>query len=397
MAEAFRRSIKGDRVIWVVVVMLFLFSILAVLSSFSKPSGAAMFSTLLKQSAIIMFGLLVMYIFHNLPISIYRKVAVIGIVISVILLLYMFAFGVTINGARRWIRIFGMTFQPADVAKVAIVLYLAKVFEEGNLDSYKKVFQKIVVPVGIICTLILFADASTTLLIGSVCLCIMFIGGIKKRYIVYTIGIAAGLLLNIYALERSGVLPESRISEAISRFNIFLLSEDEEAKKPNDVYQETQAKIAIASGGIVGKGPGNSTQRYFLPYAHADYIYAIIVEEYGLFGGIIILMSYLWLLYRAIIISRKCSRIFPIVLVLGLSLVIVFQAIMHMGVSVGMFPVTGQTLPFVSHGGSSILFMSIALGITLAVSRTADNQELSLIGVEQDGDDTNVQPQKLKA
>ncbi len=395
MAGAFRRSIKGDRVIWMVIVMLFLFSILAVYSSSSKPSGAEMFSTLLKQSAIIMFGFLIMYIFHSLPISIYRKIAIIGMVISIILLLYMFAFGVTINGAKRWVSIFGITFQPADVAKVAIVLYLAKVFEEGKLNSYKEIFQKIVAPVGIVCTLLLFADASTTILIAAVCLCIMFFGGIKMRYILTTIAVAIATVFVIYALDKT-VLPKSRLTEALKRIDTFFLTDEEAAKNPDDVYQETQAKIAIASGGIVGKGPGGSTQRYYLPYAYSDYIYAIIVEEYGLFGGIIILMGYLWLLYRAVVIAKKCSKLFPVILVLGLSLFIVFQAIIHMGVSVGLFPVTGMTLPFVSHGGSSIVFMSIAIGITLAVSRTADNQELSLIGVEQDSDDTNTQVQKLK-
>jgi cell division protein FtsW len=395
MASAFRRSIKGDKVIWMVVAMLFLFSILAVFSSSSKPSGTAMFSPLLKQSILIILGLFIMYIFHNIPISLYRKLAILGIIITIVLLLYMLAFGVTINGAKRWVRLFGLTFQPADVAKVAIILYLAKIFEEGNLNTFEKVFKKIILPVGIICTLIIIADASTALLIGTACLCIMFVGGVKMKYILNTIGIAIGALVLIFALDKT-VLPKTRITDALDRIEVFF-NKEKAKESPRKVYQANQAKIAVASGGIVGKGPGNSTQRYFLPYPYSDYIYAIILEEYGLIGGMAILMAYLWLLYRAVVISKKCSRLFPVILVLGLSLVIVFQAIIHMGVSVGLFPVTGQTLPLVSHGGSSIVFMSIALGITLAVSRTADNQELSLEGLEQDIDEGNTLPQKLKA
>lgn len=396
MATAFRRSIKGDRTIWMIVIMLFLFSILAVFSSSSKPSGVSMFSPLLKQLVLISVGLFIMYVFHNTPISLYRKLAVVGMVITIALLLYMLAFGVTINGARRWVRILGLTFQPADVAKVAIIIYLAKVFEEGKLDNYKKVLTKIVAPIAIVCSLIIIVDASTALLVGAACFCIMFVGGVKMKYMLNTIVLAIGVILLIYALDKT-VLPKTRISTALQRIEVFF-DKEKARENPSETYQANQAKIAVSSGGFVGKGPGNSTQRYFLPYPYSDYIYAIILEEYGLFGGIIILMAYLWLLYRAVVISKKCSRLFPVILVLGLSLVIVFQAIIHMGVSVGLFPVTGQTLPLVSHGGSSIVFISLALGITLAVSRTADNQELTLEGLEQDeNDNSNMLPQKLKA
>ncbi len=397
MASAFSKSIKGDRVIWIVVTMLFLFSILAVYSSFDRSSEASIFSPLFKQSVIIMVGFLIIYIFHNLPIAIYRKVAIIGIYVSIFLLIYMLLGGTVLNDAKRSIRLFGLTFQPADVTKIAVVLYLAKVFEDNDLNSFEKVAKKIILPVGLICALLLFADASASILVGAVCFFIMFIGGIKKTYLFYTLGLAMAALLFIYSVEKAGVIPSTRISVGIDRITTFSFSEEEAAKDPDKVNQENQAKIAVSSGGIVGKGSGNSTQRYFIAYAYADYIYAIIIEEYGLLGGVIVLMGYLWLLYRAVVIAKKCSRLFPVILVLGLSLIIVFQAIIHMGVSVGIFPVTGLTLPFVSHGGSSIIFMSIAIGITLAVSRTADNQELSLMGVEQDSDDANTQVQKQKA
>lgn len=397
MASAFSRSIKGDRVIWIVVIMLFLFSILAVYSSFSRSTETSIFSPLLTQSLIVMVGLFTIYFFHNLPIIIYRKIAIIGIYASIFLLVYMLLGGMVLNDAKRSLRILGFTFQPADVAKIAVVLYLAKVFEDGDLNSFEKIVRKIILPIGIICALLLFAEVSSSILVGAVCFSVMFIAGVKKRYLLYTIIIAIVSVLSIHAMEKADIIPGSRISVAMGRFAIFSLSDEEKAKKPNDVYQEKQAEIAISSSGIVGKGPGNSIQRHSLSYSYTDYIYAIIIEEYGLLVGVIILMGYLWLLYRAVIIAKKCSKIFPVILVLGLSLVIVFQAIVHMGVSVGIFPVTGVTLPFVSHGGSSILFMSIALGITLAVSRTADNQELSLIGVEQDGDEVSAQSQKQKA
>lgn len=373
-----------------IIIMLFLFSILAVFSSSSKIMGTSVFSPLLRQVGIIAVGLFIVYVFHNIPISLYRKVAVIAVVISAGLLVYMHLLGVAINGAKRWISLFGFTFQPADVAKVALIMYLAKVFEDGNLDTYKKIFQKIVLPVGIICLLIIISDTSTALLLGACCICIMFIGGIKIRHILSTIAIGICALVLVYAVDAALPGASTRKDTALARITRFINKDSSTSNQP------TLAKAAVASGGIIGKGPGNSIQRHNLSEAHSDYIYAIIVEEYGLIGGMIILMAYLWLLYRGVIIAKKCSRMFPIILVLGFSLIIALQAIIHMGVSVGVLPVTGITLPLVSHGGSSIVFLCLALGIMLAVSRTADNQELSLEGVEQDEDSAAV-PQKLKA
>jgi cell division protein FtsW len=305
----------------------------------------------------------------------------------------MLIFGTTINGARRWVNFFVFTFQPADVAKVALIIYLAKVLEEGQLDTFKKVFTKLVAPVGIICALIIIVDTSTSVLIGTCCLCVMFIGGVKTKYILNTIGIALISLAFIYLIDIQFFGGKTRINTVISRVLVF--SDKDRAKEnPDAIIQPNHAKAAVASGGIIGKGPGNSTQRHVLEEAYSDYIYAIIVEEYGLIGGMTILMAYLWLLFRAVMIAKKCSRIFPIILVLGLSLMIVLQAVIHMGVSVGVLPVTGLNLPLVSHGGTSIVFTCLALGIILAVSRTADNQELSLEGLEQD---EAVEPQKLKA
>ena len=390
MASAFTRSIKGDRVTWMIIIMLFLFSILAVFSSSSKIMGTSVFSPLLRQVGLIAIGLFIIYVFHNTPIALYRKVAIIGVILSIILLVYMHLFGTTINGARRWIRLFGFTFQPADVAKVTLIMYLAKIFEEGNLDSYKKVFQKIVVPVGLISMLIIISDTSTALLLGTCCICIMYIGGIKIRYIFYTIGIGICALLLMYSVDAALPGSSTRKDTALSRITAFLKKDSSKSNQP------ALAKAAVASGGIIGKGPGNSIQRHNLSESHSDYIYAINVEEYGLIGGVIILMAYLWLLYRGVMIAKKCSRMFPVILVLGFSLIITLQAIIHMGVSVGLLPVTGLTLPLVSHGGSSMTFMCLALGITLAVSRTADNQELSLEGLEQDEESTAA-PQKLKA
>ena len=382
---AFKRSIKGDRVIWMVIIMLSLFSILAVFSSTSALAIAkktTAYSYLFKQAAFVLVGLFCVYVFHNIPISLYRRFAMLALFVSIGLMILMIAFGVTLNEGTRWIRVpvVGFTFQPSDIAKIALIIYLAKTLEEGGLDTYKKVFIRVVLPIGAVCVLIFWGNISTAILLAITCFCIMFIGGIKMKYLMNTLGIAAACVVFAFIIGlNTNLFP--RVTTAVNRLVTFTQKED---VVDDDTYQARQAKIAVATGGLTGKGPGNSTQRYSLPHPYSDFIYAIIVEEYGLMGGIVVLLAYLWLLFRAVMIAKKCTRMFPVILVLGLMLLIVFQAMINMGVSVGVFPVTGQTLPLVSQGGSSMLFMSIAFGIILAISRTADNQELQLNDLEDE-------------
>lgn len=380
MASAFRNSFKGDKVIWAAIIMLSLLSIVAVFSSTSalaQMKNTSAFTFLLKQVVFVGIGFFVVYIFHNISISLYRRFAVLGLLISIGLMLFMILFGVTLNEGTRWLRVpgIGLTFQPSDIAKVAIIVYLAKTLEEGGLDTYKKVFLKVVAPIGVVCLLIFWGNISTALLLALTCFSIMFVGGIKGKYLLNTLGIALLIVSFVFLIGlKTDFFP--RVSTAVNRVMTFV--DNDEEVTGDDNFQARQAMIAVSTGSILGKGPGNSTQRFSLPHPYSDFIYAIIIEEYGLFGGILVLMAYLWLLYRAVIISKKCSRLFPVILVLGLMLLIVFQAMINMGVSVGIFPVTGQTLPLVSQGGSSMLFMSVAFGIILAISRTADKQNLQI-------------------
>ncbi|MDR1054834.1 MAG: FtsW/RodA/SpoVE family cell cycle protein [Prevotellaceae bacterium] len=379
MKLAFWNSVKGDKVIWRIVLILSFMSILLVYSS--TPTlvvryNYSIFYFLLEQSVYVGLGLFLVYLFHNIPVGLYRRLAIVALVFCILLLLLTLIFPAPISiekNAYRWYKIplIGISIQTSDVAKIGLIIYLAKVLENNNLDTFMQVALKALLPIVIVCSLIMYGNFSTGLLIGITSLCIMFIGGIKKRFIAYMLGILVGLatLVVIIGLEFPSAIP--RATTAVNRVTRFINDDDVSSE---DNFQAEQAKIAVASGGIIGLGPGNSTQRYILPEAHSDFVYAIVAEEYGFIGALVFLLLYLWLLFRAVLIAKKCTRIFPMIVVLGFMLIIVFQAMINMGVSVGVFPVTGQTLPLVSKGGTSMVFMSVAFGIILAISRTADEK-----------------------
>ena len=391
------KKIQGDKVIWLSIVLLSLFSILAIFSSVSALAyarGTSTYYYLAKQVFFICIGFSMMFVCHRIPIAYYKNFSSIILFVSICLLFYMLIFGVNFNDGQRWIRILGFTFQPADIAKISTIIYLAKILENNEFDNFKSILKKILIPVGLVCTLIFIGNISTSILLMLTCFSILFIGGIKIKFLfqICCFGFAMFALLFLMGITLKW---PPRVATAVNRIVHFVDKNDNEANKTfkelTSNFQAEQAKIAVASGGIVGKGPGNSTQRYVLPHPYSDFIYAIIIEEYGLIIGVLVLSVYLWLLYRAVIIAKKCTRIFSSVLVLGLMLMIVFQAMINMGVSVGVFPVTGQTLPFVSQGGSSMLFRGISFGIILSISRTADakkeNEQLDEItGLEQMSD-----------
>jgi cell division protein FtsW len=375
MREILAKYFRGDGVIWGVVILLSLFSLLAVYSSTGslayQSQDASTASYILKHFSLLVLSLVIIFITHHIPFKYYSRLSQLFVVIAFILLLLTLIMGTSVNQARRWLTLpgLGLTVQTSDFAKLALVMYIARILsvKQYRIGDSREVLGYLFIPTIIICGLILPANLSTALILFATVMILLFIGRVKIRYIMGLI--FAGILLLgmlVGGLMLTG--NDGRIATWQSRIEHYMDSEDAEN------YQVEQSKIAIATGGFLGKGPGNSTQRDFLPYAYSDFIYAIIVEEYGFLGGVGILFLYLFLLYRAGVIVRKSTRTFGAFLSIGLALLLVIQAMINMGVTVHLIPVTGQTLPFVSMGGSSLIFTSIAIGIILSVSRAVGDE-----------------------
>lgn len=384
---------KGDRVIWAIVIILTLMSLLVVYSStgslaykYSKSTESFLF----KQFAFIILGVLIIYFAHRVNYTVYSRIAVIIFLASIPLLVFTLIFGENLNSASRWIRlpVINMTFQTSDLAKLGLFMYLSRQLsrKQNVIKDFKKGFLPIIIPVGIICVLIAPANLSTAVLIAGTSILLMFIGRVNTKHILATIGIAmipVVLLITIAVgyynkAERKSedlpsVLSVGRVPTWIGRIQTFIYSTKEDNNEK--LYQINQAKIAIAKGGWLGQGPGNSEQRNFLPHSYSDFIFAIILEEYGLLGGTFIVFIYLLFLYRCIRLYQKCPFAFGAFLALALSFTLVIQAIANMGVNVNVFPNTGVTLPLVSMGGSSFLFTCLAIGIILSVARNVEMQE----------------------
>lgn len=369
------KNVKGDKVIWVVVAILSIFSILAVYSStgtlaYKFQSGNTEYY-LIKHFGILLFGLVLMFLTHLVPVKYYGRIGQIVLWLCVPLLFYTLLFGTNLNEASRWytLPLINITFQPSDLAKLALIIYVARLLakKQEDIQDFKKGFLSIMIPIVVITGLILPANLSTAAMIFSTCLVLMFVGRVKFKYIISLvgIGIAAFALLIIIAVNTPKV--SGRFGTWQNRIESFT-SGDSDAN-----YQVEQAKIAIARGGILGNMPGNSIQKNFLPHPYSDFIFAIIIEEYGLLGGTLVVLLYLILLFRAIKIVIKSPRNFAAFLTFGVAFSLVFQAMINMMVAVNLLPVTGQTLPFISMGGSSMWFTSIAIGIILSVSREVDS------------------------
>ena len=384
---------RGDRVIWGTVLILTLASLLLVYSSTGSLAYRMSKSTesyLFKQFAFIIVGMVVIYFLHRINYTIYSRIALYLFLISIPLLIYTLFFGVSLNSGSRWIQlpVINMTIQTSDLAKLALFMYLSRQLsrKQAVIKDFKKGFLPLIIPVGIICILIAPANLSTSILIGGTSLLVMFIGRVSMKHLMATIAIAAipiALLISIAIStydSKTGetkrlpsIIASGRVPTWISRVQTFIYGKE---NLDNDKsYQVNQAKIAIAKGGIFGVGPGNSQQRNFLPHSYSDFIYAIIIEEYGLLGAGFILFIYLLFLYRCIRIYKRCPYAFGAFLALALSFTLVIQAIVNMGVNVNLFPNTGVTLPLVSMGGSSFLFTCMAIGIILSVSRNVERQE----------------------
>lgn len=389
----FIKNIKGDKVIWIIVIILSIFSLLVVYSSTGllayKKQGGDTEHYLMRQFFILGLGFILMYLMHLVRYTYYSRLAQVGLILTIPLLLVTLVSGTNINEANRWLTVpfINITFQSSDVAKLFLIMYVARVLSKNQeqIKDFKKGFLRAILPVIIICMLILPANFSTAAILFVTCIVLMFIGRVKLKYILALagVGIAGIILLFGIAIVAPNLLPRSTTWK--NRIENFI---DKDKASVDETYQVDQAKIAIVSGGVFGKSPGKSTQRNFLPHPYSDFIFAIIIEEYGIIGGVVVMLLYLILFFRVIRIANKCPGNFGALLSVGIGFSLVFQALINMAVAVNLFPVTGQTLPLISMGGTSIWFTCISIGIILSVSRrieieTKNGTEVDLLSENQ--------------
>ncbi|MEZ4720622.1 MAG: FtsW/RodA/SpoVE family cell cycle protein [Flavobacteriales bacterium] len=371
--EALLKYIKGDRAVWLIMLMLSVASLLLVYSSivtlaYRHHDGNTLYY-LFRHGFILVCGLGLMYLAHKVKFSYYSKIAQLALYISIPLLLFTLLIGTSLNSANRWLTIpvINQTFQTSDLAKLALIMYIARflAIKQDVIKDFQKGFLPMLVPIFIVCGLILPADLSTAAMLFVNCLILMFIGRVSLKHI--GLLVLAGImgLGMVYLIGKAMPGTFGRLDTWVSRIETF---SSPDAASNNATYQTDQSKIAIAKGGIVRLAPGHSVQRNFLPHPYSDFIYSIVLEEYGLIGGVFILLLYLMLLFRSIKIAANCPRTFGALLAIGIGFSLVFQAMINMAVAVNLVPVTGQPLPMVSMGGTSIWFTCLAVGIILSVS-----------------------------
>ncbi|HIB49158.1 MAG TPA: cell division protein FtsW [Flavobacteriaceae bacterium] len=375
------KNIQGDKAIWAVAGLLALFSFLPVYSASSNLAymygDGNTFKFLLKHLAHLLLGFAILYGVHKIPYHYFKGLSIIGLPIVVLLLIFTMAQGNTIDGANasRWIRVpfVGVTFQTSTLAAVVLLTYVARYLTriKDKVITFKETLLPLWLPVFIVLALILPANFSTTAIIFAMVVVLVFVGGYPLRYlfIILGTGLVVLALFILTAMAFPGAF-SNRVDTWISRVENFTDKEDTEGD-----YQIEIAKIAIASGGVTGLGPGKSVQKNFLPQSSSDFIYAIIVEEFGIVGALFLMFLYLALLFRLVIVAHKSSTLFGKLLVVGVGLPIVFQALINMAVAVELFPVTGQTLPLISSGGTSIWMTCLALGMVLSVAAKREIQK----------------------
>lgn len=360
-------KLKGDKIIWITVILIGLISMLAIYSSTSalawRLKGGDTEAFMIRHGIILLAGLVVMYLVHRINYRVYARIVNGMLVVTAVLLIYTIVNGAELNEAARWITVMGTSFQPSDLAKLTLMILLAKILTQRQevIKDFSEGFLPALFWVVIICGLIAPSDLSTALLMFIASVMVMFVAGVDLKYIgVLAIAAILGVMLLFGTAKRAGTW-NSRLHDYVER----LTNPEYDG---ND--QVVQAHVALAKGGVFGMGPGKSTQRNTLPTAYADFIFAIIVEEYGLVGGGIVVLLYMIILFRAVGIVTV-SKTFGALLAAGLSFLLVMQALINMGVATGLLPITGFTLPFISMGGTSILFSAITIGIILSVSRDA--------------------------
>lgn len=370
---------KGDRVIWVIFMFLCLISAVEVFSATSTLAykNANHWLPIARHASFLFAGFVAVLILHNIP-SRLMAVGVIGLPLSIVLLLVTLVAGEEANGAQRWLSIFGFQIQPSELAKLSCIIFVAFMLSRRGKLPEKQIFWWIMGGVGVSCLLILPENFSTAFMLGVICWVMMFIGQISWRRLAKWTGIIA-VAMGVFVASWF-VVPDSvwvklpflnRVvtwkSRLVTQSNNDTLDAKDLFNKEN--YQVTHAKIAIARGGLSPQLPGHGQQRDFLPQAYSDFIYAIIIEELGLVGGVVVLLLYLWLLVRVGMIARRCDKLFPKLLVLGCGLMLVVQALANMAVAVNLIPVTGQPMPLVSRGGTSTVISCVYIGIILSISR----------------------------
>ncbi len=356
------KNLQGDRVIWAVVFALSLISILVVYSSIGTLAykrSSSPESYLIKHTFMVFLGLAAMWFAHKIDYRYYSKISRLALWVSVPLLIYTFTNGTTINDAARWITlpIINTSFQPSDFASLALIINLASMLskKQQNIDDIKESLIPMLIWCGVICGLIALTNLSTAMLLFATCMLVMFIGRVPVKYLAMLV--LVGLLAGAVALK-FGVRGETAKNRIMSFVNGTELP-----------FQAKHGMIAVATGGIFGKGPGNSEQRNILPHPYSDFVYAIVIEEYGLIGGVVVLVLYLVLLHRGMKAAYNSERAFGGLLSAGLSFDLVCQAMVNMGVVVGLGPITGQPLPLISMGGTAMVFTGLSVGIILSVSR----------------------------
>lgn len=372
------KYLKGDKFIWWIVIALTAISLLVVYSSteflaYKTRNGNTEFY-LFKHFLIIVFGFVLMFLCHQIRYSLYKKIGVLLLILSIPLLLLTLLYGTELNQARRWIEIplFNLSFQPADLAKLAMVMFTAYILSsnQNKIANPNSAFYKITIPLIVVCGLIAPADLSSAALLFITCFMLMFIGRVRLKHLFG--GVVVVMFLGISCIGVASLAGYSgRIDTWKNRIVNYVDNQEE-------VWQTQQSKIAIASGGTLGNGPGHSEQSRYLPHPYSDFIYSIIIEEYGLLGGIVVVFLYVFLLLRTVRIFYKMPNAFGAILAVGLCISLVVQAFMNMAVTVQLLPVTGLVLPFISMGGTSLVFTSISIGIILSVSRYIEDDEKPL-------------------
>ncbi|HIG58433.1 MAG TPA: cell division protein FtsW [Flavobacteriales bacterium] len=381
-AQIIRGRLEGDKVIWMIALILSVVSLLSVYSAISslayKANGNFLYF-FLKQGSFLLLGLAVMYVVHKIHYKYFARLANFILAAAIFTLILTLIFGADINEAKRWLKVpfTNLTLQTSDFAKVALVLWIAKElhFRKDRLDDFKGEVTPILIRIGLVCGLILPADFSTAALLGLVALSMLFIGGVPFKGLIKILGLIIISGISIYGVSEIAPDLVPRSKTWVNRVEQFVGFSNGKTDVINSSggsaeYQIDLAQVAINHGGIFPSGPGSGTSRNFLPHPYSDMIYAFIIEEWGaLIGGFGLLLLYYILFYRTIQAARKCERPFGSYLAMGLGLLITLQALINMGVSVRLLPTTGQPLPLVSFGGTSLLFTCLSIGLILSVSR----------------------------
>jgi len=374
-----KRFFRGDRYLWGLIVLFMVVSLLSVYSSsvgvaYSSHQGNT-FYFLRTQFIMLFLGLIIIVVTHWIPYINYMRYAALAMGVSIALLAVTLVAGVNINSASRWLEIpvIGLRIQPSDIAKVALVIYLARglTIYQNKLHDFKTVTVHLLLPVAAVCMLIMSENLSTALMIFAISMIILFVGRVPFKFLMAYAGMGLATVILFAAMLMIFKKGDNRVEVWKNRIEAYFSGES----SPDADFQANQAKIAISTGKLFGKLPGGSTQRNLLPQSNSDFIFAIIVEEYGLFGATILIMCYLAMMFRGVQIARKCDYAFAALMVLGLTIMIVFQAFTNMLVAVGLFPVTGQTLPMISWGRTSVVMISFSLGAILSVSRVMNARQ----------------------